>query len=132
MCTLMPSKNWRNSCSNASNFSGCIFEEVDFNSHTFKKFCYLTFRSVKNILKSRLAANADRIEIMNVQTRNQYPQFLAVFFPRGFSLKGLLYYIKYQSFCPVVLIGSPHPLPRKRMCPLLKTEVGGETHSLAG
>ncbi len=60
------------------------------------------------------------------------PQFLAVFFPRGFSLKGLLYYIEYKSFCLVVLIGSPHPLPRKRMCPLLKTEVGGETHSLAG
>ncbi len=28
----------------------------------------------------------------------------------------ILVYVEYQSFCPVVSIGSPHPLPQKRVC----------------
>ncbi len=46
------------------------------------------------------------------------------------SVKGL-YYIKYQSFCPVVCIGSStHSLPRKRVCPP-QGPSGREAHSLA-
>ncbi len=47
----------------------------------------------------------------------------------GGSVKGFLYIVEYQSVCPVVWIGSPHPLPRKRVW--LKTQEG-EPHSLAG
>jgi hypothetical protein len=32
-----------------------------------------------------------------------------------------------QSFWPVVRIGSPHPLHRKRVCPPSKIQVGGHT-----
>ncbi len=41
-------------------------------------------------------------------------------------VKGL-YYIEHQSFCPVVWIGSPHPLPRKRVCLPPDRKMGGDT-----
>jgi hypothetical protein len=49
------------------------------------------------------------------------------------AVKGL-YHIYYQSFCPVVLIGSPQPLPRKRVFTVYppRTQVGGRNTRLEG
>jgi hypothetical protein len=50
----------------------------------------------------------------------------------------IIVYIVYQSFCPCVGIGSPHPFPRKRVCPsrslphLVPRERGPQSHSLGG
>ncbi len=46
-------------------------------------------------------------------------------------MRGILVYLEYQSICPIVRIGSPHPLTRKRACLPLGPEGGGEQHSLA-
>ncbi len=49
-----------------------------------------------------------------------------------YSIISIIVYIGYQrSFCPLVGIGSPHPLPRKREWLPPRTQVGG-THSLVG
>ncbi len=40
-------------------------------------------------------------------------------------------YLEYQSVCPLVRIGTPHPLSRKRVCPPLEPK-GEETHSPEG
>ncbi len=35
----------------------------------------------------------------------------------SFTCRGIILYTAYQSVCPFVGIGSPHPLPRKQVCP---------------
>ncbi len=40
-------------------------------------------------------------------------------------------YIEYHSVCPFARIGSPHPLPRKRVCVPSHLDPGG-SHWLAG
>jgi hypothetical protein len=47
------------------------------------------------------------------------------------AVKGI-YHIDYQRFCPVVLIGSPQPLPRKRVFTPLGPRWGEETLACRG
>jgi hypothetical protein len=49
-----------------------------------------------------------------------------------FNRKGIVVYLEYQSVCPFVGIGSPHPLPHKLVCLPPRTQRGEEQHSLAG
>ncbi len=49
-----------------------------------------------------------------------------------FRRRGIIVYIEYQSGCPFVGIGSPHPLPRTRVCIPPWNHRGEEQHSLAG
>ncbi len=43
-----------------------------------------------------------------------------------------VYYIEYQSVCSIVWIGSPHPLPRKRVWLPPRTQRGEEQHFQTG
>ncbi len=45
--------------------------------------------------------------------------------------RGIIVYIEYQSVCPFVGIGYPHPLTRKRVCLPPWTQRGEKQHSLA-
>ena len=42
-------------------------------------------------------------------------------------IEGFIVTIEYQSFCPFVEIGSPHPLPFNGVCLLPWTQMGGAT-----
>ncbi len=41
-------------------------------------------------------------------------------------------YLEYHSVCPLVRIGTPHPLSRKRMCPPPLNQRGGTCTRLLG
>ncbi len=44
------------------------------------------------------------------------------------TVKGLQYNIEYQSVCPVVWIGSPHPLPLASVASPIWALRGSHTH----
>ncbi len=52
--------------------------------------------------------------------------------PMGHHPRGIIRYIEYQSVCPFVGFGSPHPLTRKRVELPPRSQLGGYTHFLAG
>ncbi len=43
--------------------------------------------------------------------------FLQYLFPEGNIGRVIMLYIEYHSVCPLVRIGSPRPISRKRVCP---------------
>ncbi len=56
----------------------------------------------------------------------------SIFWKEGLQRRGIILYLEYQTVCPFVQIGSPHPLSRKRVChgsplPLWNQKVGGNT-----
>jgi hypothetical protein len=53
-------------------------------------------------------------------------------FTEAYTRRGIIVYIEYQSSCPFVGVGSPHPLPRKRVCLIPWTQREGEQHSFGG
>jgi hypothetical protein len=53
---------------------------------------------------------------------------VALWSERDYSIQ----YIEYQSVCPFVGIGFPHPLSRKRVSPPTWSWGEGEPHSLVG
>jgi hypothetical protein len=53
-------------------------------------------------------------------------------FVKQYDTQSFIEYIEYQSVCPFVGNGSPHPLSRTRMCLPIGPKGGWEQHSLAG